>query len=164
MSATEQVIDHDKIGKKGFPRHYQAFNLDPPMKVVPVIDDQPQADHEGLSLDEQVMIERDRRIAAGAVVSIPDYGDVPVQGGGSHDRNMQALGQVALARTGAGDITTITLFRDAQNVMHELTPPQVMHLWLGAVAATEAIYAASWALKDMADIPADYADDEYWPS
>lgn len=114
------------------------------------------------ALRTQVSIERDRRIAAGAVVSIPDYGDVPVQGGGSHDRNMQALGQVALARTGAGDMTTVTYFRDALNVMHALTPPQVMALWLGAVAATEAIYTASWALKDADVIPADYALDQYW--
>lgn len=109
-----------------------------------------------------VDIERDRRIAVGATVTISGYGDVPIQGGGSHDRNMQALGQVALARTGYGDVTTITHFRDALNTMHQLTPPQVMELWMGAVAATEAIYAASWSLKDMDTIPADYADDKWW--
>jgi hypothetical protein len=116
-----------------------------------------------MSLHVLIDQERDRRIEAGAVVSIPDYGDIPIQGGGSHDRNMQALGQVALARIGAGDTATITHFRDAQNVMRELTPPQVMALWMGAVAATEAIYAASWALKDAEVIPSDYADDQHWP-
>ncbi|MGU3574546.1 hypothetical protein ACLBWZ_03390 [Brucellaceae bacterium C25G] len=105
--------------------------------------------------------ERDRRISSGAVVSIDGYGDVPIQGGGSHDRNMQALGQVASSRIASGDTTTITNFRDALNVMHGLTPPQVMSLWLGAVAATEAIYAASWALKDLEEIPTDYQSDRW---
>ena len=36
MSATETVVDIDRIGRKGYPRHYQAFGLEPPTKVVPV--------------------------------------------------------------------------------------------------------------------------------
>lgn len=30
-----KVIDHDKIGKKGYPRHWQALGLEPPLKDAP---------------------------------------------------------------------------------------------------------------------------------
>ncbi|MBK3746073.1 DUF4376 domain-containing protein [Paraburkholderia aspalathi] len=163
-SNVKSVVHGAKIGTKGYPRHFAAFGVEPPTRV---IDLDKELDVNGdaitLSIGEQISAERDRRIAAGAIVTIPDYGDVPIQGGGGHDRNMQALGQVALARIGSGDTTTITNFRDALNVMHELTPLQVQALWAGAVAATEAIYAASWVLKDAEIIPADFADDRYWP-
>lgn len=89
------------------------------------------------------------------VITAADRVAAHFQGGGSHDRNMQALGltSVALARTSTGDTITITHFRDAQNIMKELTPPQVMALWMGAVAAIEAFYGASWVLKDADIIP-----------
>ncbi|MFK3663929.1 hypothetical protein ACI2JN_01545 [Ochrobactrum teleogrylli] len=47
MSATQQVIDASKIGKKGYPRHYQALGLEPPMKTVPVENGEPVANHPG---------------------------------------------------------------------------------------------------------------------
>ncbi|PZP16500.1 MAG: hypothetical protein DI607_07190 [Sphingomonas hengshuiensis] len=54
MSATETVVDIDRIGRKGFPRHYQAFGAAPPTKVVPV--DAP-AGAPGLPLEEQMRLE-----------------------------------------------------------------------------------------------------------
>lgn len=30
----KQVIDHNKVGRKGVPRHYQAFGIEPPMREV----------------------------------------------------------------------------------------------------------------------------------
>ncbi len=48
MPATETVIDNERIGKKGVPMHYAAFGLEPPTKVVPVEDGQPQTEHPGL--------------------------------------------------------------------------------------------------------------------
>ncbi|WHS33219.1 hypothetical protein QLQ09_23470 [Brucella sp. NM4] len=49
MSATEKVIDSNRIGKKGYPMHYAALGLEPPMKTVPVEDGVPQFSHPGLT-------------------------------------------------------------------------------------------------------------------
>ena len=58
MSATQEVIDSDKIGKKGFPRHYAALGIDPPTKIVPVEDGIPQTDHPGMTLQEYAAAKR----------------------------------------------------------------------------------------------------------
>lgn len=49
MSATETVIDNSRIGKKGFPIHYAALGLEPPMKTVPVEYGEPVIDHPSLN-------------------------------------------------------------------------------------------------------------------
>lgn len=54
MSATETVIDIDRVGRKGYPRHYQAFGAAPPTKVVPV--DAPVGTP-ALPLEEQMRLE-----------------------------------------------------------------------------------------------------------
>lgn len=58
MSATETVIDNARIGKKGYPMHYVALALDPPMKTVPVEDGIPQNDHPGMTLHEYAAAKR----------------------------------------------------------------------------------------------------------
>jgi hypothetical protein len=73
-----------------------------------------------------------------------------------------ALG--AQMRLAAGDNETLTTFRDGENVDHELTPAQLLSLRQQSAEYVSALYAATWALKAMAPIPADYASDEYWPS
>ena len=30
-----KMIDHDRIGKKGWPRHWEALGLEPPLKDIP---------------------------------------------------------------------------------------------------------------------------------
>ncbi|GEM_PF-1192227 len=57
MGATKLVIDNEKVGKKGYPRHYAALGLEPPMKTVPVENDQPQTDHPGLAPVEVFRLE-----------------------------------------------------------------------------------------------------------
>lgn len=52
MAATEQVVDTERVGKKGTPMHYQAFDVAPPMKSVPVDNDGPITEHPPLTLDE----------------------------------------------------------------------------------------------------------------
>ena len=54
MSATETVIDIDRIGRKGYPRHYQAFGAAPPTKVVPIGS---PLDAPALPLEEQMRLE-----------------------------------------------------------------------------------------------------------
>lgn len=111
-----------------------------------------------------VNAERERRIAAGATVSVIGAGNIPVQGREADVRNLQGLGLMALARVSAGDTSTVAVFRDAGNVDHDLTPPQVLELVQGAAAAAEAIIQASWAIKAMDPLPDDVAADELWPA
>lgn len=63
MPETKEVIDFERIGKKGFPRHYAAFSANPPMKTVPVVDDHPQTVHdhddEGIAALDKGASERD---------------------------------------------------------------------------------------------------------
>jgi hypothetical protein len=113
---------------------------------------------------EDINAERERRIASGATVTVTGAGDIPVQGRDVDVRNLQGLGLAALARVSAGDTVTITTFRDADNVDHELTPPQVLELVQKASAVAEAIIAASWAIKAMDPMPADVSDDGLWPA
>lgn len=54
MSATETVVDIDRIGRKGYPRHYQAFGVEPPTKVVPI---GAPAGAPALPLEEQMRLE-----------------------------------------------------------------------------------------------------------
>ncbi|MEQ1938628.1 hypothetical protein ABMA46_10260 [Mesorhizobium sp. CN5-321] len=114
--------------------------------------------------NEDVNAERERRIAAGATVTVTAAGAIPVQGRDVDVRNLQGLGLAALARVSAGDTTTMTTFRDADNVDHDLTPPQVLELVQRAAGVVEAIITASWAIKAMDPLPADVTDDALWPS
>jgi len=111
-----------------------------------------------------VNMERERRIAAGATVTVTGAGDIPVQGRDVDVRNLQGLGLAALARVSAGDTATITTFRDAGNVDHDLTPPQVLELVQRAAGVVEAIIQASWAIKAMDPLPDDVTDDGLWPA
>lgn len=112
---------------------------------------------------DDVNAERERRILAGTTVTVPGIGSIPVQGRDEDARNLQALGFAASLRIGAGDAATLTTFRDAENFDHDLTPPQILALWQGAADYVSAVYQASWALKEMAPIPADYSNPSYWP-
>jgi len=110
----------------------------------------------------QVNAERDRRLAAGVVVSVTGYGDVAVQG---RERDVSVYTNLALRaaqKLQAGDASTFQ-FRDRDDMMHDLTPAQMVELMDKAGLAAQAIYAAAWALKDGAEIPQDYAEDKHWP-
>lgn len=108
--------------------------------------------------------ERERRILRGTTVTVPGVGQIPVQGRAEDSRNLQALAFAASLRMGAGDTKTPTTFHDADNVDHQLTPPQMLALWQGAAAYVSALYKASWAIKAMQPIPADFRDnDDLWP-
>lgn len=50
---TIEIVDDSKIGKKGYPMHYQALGISPPMKTVPLLDDgSPDYSHPGLTPEE----------------------------------------------------------------------------------------------------------------
>ena len=48
---------------------------------------------------------------------------------------------------------------------HALTPAQMHELWMKGAALISAVSRASWLLKDDPNgIPADFAEDSYWPA
>lgn len=106
---------------------------------------------------DDVNAERQRRIITGAV-----FGGVHVTGRDEDIMNLTNLALAAQVRMAGGDTTTLTTYRDGGNVDHDLTPPQMLTLWQQASARVSAIYAASWAIKAMDPIPADFANDSYW--
>lgn len=106
----------------------------------------------------QVNLERQRRIAVGKVID-----GVHVTGSDEDARNLMSLALGAQMRLAAGDTETVTTFRDGGNFDHDLTPAQLLSLWQQSAAYVSDLYAASWALKAMEPIPADYANDSYWP-
>ncbi len=114
---------------------------------------------------DDVAAERARRILAGLTITVPGHA-TPVRLTGDQQTrdNLQALAMAAQMRVAAGDTTTPTTWRDADNADHVLTPPQLLALWSAAAAYVGAVYAASWALKDATPIPADYADNTHWPA
>ncbi|TYB83978.1 DUF4376 domain-containing protein [Oceaniovalibus sp. ACAM 378] len=107
--------------------------------------------------------ERDRRLADGATVTIAGYGDVPVQGRTGDQINLIAVADTARELIAAGYTTVAIPFRDGDNVVHGLTPSQVLEMARKGKEAAAAIYSASWALKDAEAVPAEFADDIHWP-
>lgn len=107
--------------------------------------------------------ERDRRVFAGTTVVLTGYGPVPLQGRDQDQTNLLGLVTAASLRIAAGDSVTTTKFRDAANVDHDLTPSQIIEMWSKGSGWISAVYQASWAIKAMDPIPADFADDTRWP-
>jgi hypothetical protein len=108
---------------------------------------------------EDVNRERQRRIVAGKVID-----GVHVTGRDEDARNLTNLALAAQLRIAGGDTTTLTTYRDGNNVDHELTPPQMLALWQQSAEYVSALYAASWAIKAMDPLPENVADDALWPS
>lgn len=113
---------------------------------------------------QQVNLERARRVAAGTVVSVTGYATpITLQGRDEDQRTLQGLCTAAQIRIGQGDVTTLTKYRDMDNVDHMLTPPQIVEMWSLGSAWVSAVYQASWLIKDMDPHPADHTDDALWP-
>lgn len=111
-----------------------------------------------------VTAERDRRIHAGAVVSVTGYGDIPLQGRPADQINLIALSDTARNLVATGVTSPVIPFRDATNATHMLTPAQMVELASKGKHTASMLYAAAWALKDGGAIPEDYADDAHWPA
>jgi hypothetical protein len=114
--------------------------------------------------NSDVNAERARRLVAGTTVIVTGHGTVALSGRDEDTRNLQGLAFAAQLRLSHGDTTHQTTFRDAENIDHVLTPAQVLEMWSLGSAWIEQVYAASWSLKGtQGGIPADYANDGYWP-
>lgn len=102
--------------------------------------------------------ERARRIEAGKT-----FNGVYVTGREVDLSNLTNLALAAQLRIASGDTTTLTVFRDGNDVDHQLTPPQMLALWQAGSGYVSDLYAASWTLKGMDPIPTDFTDDRHWP-
>jgi hypothetical protein len=89
---------------------------------------------------------------------------VLLRGGSGDQINLIALSDTAKELIEAGHGSMLLAFRDGDDVVHQLTPAQVLEMSRKGKAAASAIYSASWALKDAAVIPLDFSDDKHWPS
>lgn len=111
-----------------------------------------------------VNLERDSRVILGSTFDVTGYGPVRIGGDEQTQTNLLGLVQAASLRISQGDVSTITHYRDEDNVIHALTPPQIIDLWSQGSAFVSAVFQASWELKDDPNgIPLDYDADYRWP-
>lgn len=112
--------------------------------------------------------QRDKRIEKGTTISVTGYGDVPMTGRSSDQSIYLAMLLRAQGAKALGVTAAVHVFRDAANIVHNLTPDQVIEMVSGAMTWFESVMKISWAMKDgtgdfMGGIPLDYADDKHWP-
>ncbi|WP_319533428.1 hypothetical protein [uncultured Cohaesibacter sp.] len=132
------------------------------LKATPV---EPESEEPGPLTGDDVNLERLKRIEDGCNVSVTGVVDpIPLQGRVQDQTNLLGLATGAQLRIASGDTTTTITFRDADNVDHDLTPPQVLELWQGGANFISAVMQASWDLKAATPIPSDYTDNAYWPT
>ncbi|SIO36299.1 protein of unknown function [Rhodovulum sp. ES.010] len=111
-----------------------------------------------------VNAERDRRLYGPRTFPVAGHGDVTLAGDQRTTFNLAARFSTAQARIAAGEGATTTDWRDEDDVIHRFTQHQVADLWERAAAYWQAVYEASWALKDApGGIPADFTADHHWP-
>lgn len=115
--------------------------------------------------NDDVNAERERRIQVGKTFAVTGGLNIRVAGDDQTKTNLANLALAAQVRIGQGDLVTQRAYRDEDNVIHDLTPLQMLELWSLAATYVSDIYEASWSLKDDPNgIPADYADDARWPA
>ena len=105
--------------------------------------------------------ERERRVLSGHTFQI-DTLYIPLQGAPNDQINLIALKESAKEYAAAGITAPIIPFRDALNVIHQLTPDQMVRLVNAGLSWVSSIYQKSWALKDNYPRPMDYTNDIYW--
>ncbi len=111
---------------------------------------------------DMVNEERERRILEGTIINITGYGDVNLEGRLIDRNNLSDLAFASSLRINTGDTTTITVFRDKDNVDHDLTPLHIIDLWNKGSAYISYMYQKSWEIKSMDPIPLDYTNNSYW--
>ena len=112
-----------------------------------------------------VNTERERRIAIGSAFTVAGVTDpIPLTGRPFDQTVYLALLTRAMALKSAGVTAAALTIRAQDDVIHTLTPDQMISLVSQAMVWFESVMAASWAMKDSADgIPADFAADTHWP-
>ena len=124
----------------------------------PVFEDKPAP------TSDEVNAERTRRIEQGHAFTVAGVtAPIPLQGRPQDQTVYTALLVRATGYKSAGITAPVLIIRDAVDTTHQLTPDQMVDLVGQAMLWFEQVMAASWALKDGTDIPADYTDDRHWP-
>jgi hypothetical protein len=113
--------------------------------------------------EDAINAERERRILTGTTVEIAGIGPVPLQGRPEDQINLLALKDTARDLKAAGVSAPVIPFRDGNNVIHMMTPDQMIEATDKGKLHVSAVYQAAWDLKAMEPIPADFADDKWWP-
>ncbi|MCA1776041.1 MAG: hypothetical protein LC676_10655 [Loktanella sp.] len=117
----------------------------------------------------QIDEERIRRIEAGASFAIAGVTDpIPLTGRPFDQTVYLALLNRAGGYRAAGVTDPILRIRAADDVIHMLTPDQMIELISKSMTWFESVMAASWAMKDgaapfEAGIPDDLSNDAHWP-
>lgn len=114
---------------------------------------------------QDVDVERDRRIVSGTILNLTGYANTVLLMGDTKTReNLRERKDIAQYYMTQGDTTTPLVWRDGNDFVHLLTPPQMFELWLLGVDYAGKVYEHAWYLKDNPEgIPADYKDDKHWP-
>lgn len=121
--------------------------------------------------------ERDRRMGLGSAFSVTGISsDIPLTGR-AFDRDMYgALLSLAQEYRMAGTVLPSLPIRDADNVTHMLTAAQMIELITSSMSWVSLVMTNSWNMKDGLDgtaqglpdfsggIPADWDDDQWWPT
>ena len=80
-------------------------------------------------------------------------------------RNLMGIANRAAFRAQAGDFTTITRYRDGNNIIHELNPLQILELQEQGENYMSDVYDVSWFIKDNNEvIPPDFKEIYGWPN
>lgn len=123
---------------------------------------------------DQVNRERDRRVMAGAEFTLADGTVIGVTGRAEDKAILLARRMIAKDLAATGETGAVLVFRDWNNVNHDLTPSQMIELADLGFAWIEAIMVRSWEMKDggtyttnddeqVTGIPVDLEDDRHWP-
>lgn len=110
-----------------------------------------------------VVTDRERRLSLGFD---HDFGD---------ERGVHRIGTTEADQKGWSEVTTIAMARQVMSVATpilivtdtgpvEVTPAEWLAVLEAAAAFRQPLWAASFVLQAMDPIPADFADDAYWPS
>jgi hypothetical protein len=99
---------------------------------------------------------------AGTDVTVAGYGTVALQGRPEDQISVQGLAFGAQLRIamGAGEIPMD--FLDRNNTIHQLLPAQLLDVWQQGATFLSAIYARSWAIKEMDPLTTDINDPALW--
>lgn len=107
-------------------------------------------------VENAITKEREKKILEGAT-----FGKVRLIGNEETIKNLDTLALAAFIRKSIGS-KDVTYYRDADNVIHELSPDEMLDLWSQATSYVENLYKKSWVLKDGEEIPLDYKDEKHW--
>jgi len=122
-----------------------------------------------LPTPQDVNVERERRLEYGAAFTVAGVTDpIPLQGRSFDQTVYLALLMRAQGFKAAGVTTAVLNVRAGDDVIHSLTPDQMMSLVMQSMAWFESVMAVSWAMKDSTGdfpqgIPTDYTADTHWP-